>query len=177
MRILSLAAAALLASACLPLCAQTMKPGLWEINNNTKGDGTDAAMAQLQQQMAQMSPQQRKQMEAALAQQGVKMGQGAGGMAVHMCFTQEMIERDDLLVQQGCKVTKNQRSGSTRHFAFTCSTPPSSGEGRVSHAGSEAYTSSMTVKTAAGETTTMATTGKWLRADCGNVKPMPVGRK
>jgi len=182
MRIRILAAAAALAfAAALPAVAQTMKPGLWEIHNNMKGGEMDNAMAELQKQMAQMSPQQRKQMEAAMAQQGVKMAPGSsGGMAMQVCFTKEMVERDDVPMQEGCRTTVNKRSGNTQKFAFTCSNPPSSGEGQVTYAGPEAYSSRMTVKTAAGgrtDTTTMEASGKWLKADCGNVKPMPVPTK
>jgi hypothetical protein len=181
MRIPSLIACGLLAAACLPVSAQSMKPGLWEIHNKTQGGQMDQAMADLQKQMAQMSPQQRKQMEAAMAQQGVKMAPGAGGgMAMQMCMTREMIDRNDVPVQDGCKVTQNTRSGNTQKFAFTCSNPPSSGEGQVTYGGPESYSSRMTIKTAAAgktETTTMETSGKWLKADCGNVKPMPVPKK
>lgn len=181
MRIPTLAAGALLAAACLPLSAQTMKPGLWEMHNKMQGGGADDPMAELQKQMAQMPPQQRKQMEAAMAAQGVKMVPSAGGgMATQMCFTREMVERDDVPMQEGCKVTQNTRSGNTQKFAFSCSNPPSSGEGQVTYGGPESYSSRMTVKTSAGgapQVTTMETRGKWLKADCGNVKPMPVPKK
>jgi hypothetical protein len=181
MRIPSLIACGLLAAACLPASAQTMKPGLWEINNIMKGGQVDPAMAEMQKQMAQMSPQQRKQMEAAMAQQGVKMAPGAGGgMAMQMCMTKEMVERNDVPMQEGCRVTKDQRSGNTHKFAFTCSNPPSSGEGEVTYSGPEAYSSRMTMKTMAqgrANTMTMEGKGRWLKADCGNVKPMPVPKK
>ena len=181
MRTLSLMAGAVLAVACLPLSAQTMKPGLWEIHNKVGGGEMDAAMAELQKQMAQMSPQQRKQMEAAMAQSGVKMAPGAGGgMAMQMCFTKEMVESNEVPMQDGCKVTRSQRSGNTHKFAFACSNPPSTGEGEVSYQGSGAYSSSMTERSSEGGSikgTTMATSGTWLKADCGNVKPMPTPKK
>ena len=66
MRIPSLIACGLLAAACLPASAQSMKPGLWEIHNKMQGGEMDAAMAQMQQQLAQMSPAERKQMEAMM---------------------------------------------------------------------------------------------------------------
>ena len=59
-------------------------------------------------------------------------------------------------------------------MAFACTNPPSSGEGTFTFNGSESYTSRMTMRMQeAGktETTTMNTSGKWLKADCGNVKP------
>ena len=181
MRIVALIAGGLLAAASVPAAGQAMKPGLWEIHNKAKGGQMDQAMAELQKQMAQMSPQQRRQMEQAMAQQGVGMApSAAGGMAMQMCVTREMVERNDIPLQGDCRTTQNQRSGNVHRFAFSCSNPPSSGEGEVTYKGPESYSSRMTVKTVAAgktESTTMETSGKWLRADCGNVKPVQLPKK
>ena len=177
MRIHPLVAAAVLAAACLPASAQSMKPGLWEIHNKMGGNAEmDEAMAEMHKQLASMSPAERKQMEAVMGQQGVKLASpsAGGGFAAQVCMTREMVERNDMPVQDGCRTTLNQRSGNTVKHAFTCTNPPSSGEGTVTFSGPEAYTSKMTLKTVSGgktETTTMNTSGKWLKADCGNVKP------
>ena len=179
MRMHLVAAAAVLAIA-LPAGAQTMKPGLWEIHNKMSGGQMDQAMAEMQKQLAQMPPEQRKQMEAAMAQQGVKMVPGAGGgMAVQMCMTREMVERNDVPVQNGCTTTQNRKSGNRVQFAFRCSNPPSSGEGEMSFT-PESYTSHMTMKSVVqGKTETLVSdsTGKWLKADCGNVKPPQMPKK
>ena len=179
MRMHLVAAAAVLAFA-LPAGAQTMKPGLWEIHNKMSGGQMDQAMADMQKQLAQMPPEQRKQMEAAMAQQGVKMAPAAGGgMVVQMCMTKEMVERNDVPVQNGCTATQNRKSGNRVQFAYTCANPPSSGEGEMTFT-PESYTSHMTMKTAGqGKTETIVSdsTGKWLKADCGNVKPMQVPKK
>jgi hypothetical protein len=181
MRIRLLFAATLLA-ACLPATAQSLKPGLWEIHNKMNNPEMDQAMAEMQKQMAAMPPAQRKQMEAAMAQHGVKMaGPGpGGGMVMQTCMTREMIERNDMPMQEGCRITKNQRSGNTLTMAFTCSNPPSSGEGKFTYTSDTAYTSQMTVRAnvqGQAQTTTMNATGKWLKADCGNVKPVAAPRK
>jgi hypothetical protein len=180
MRIRYLAAAAALCLA-LPATAQTIKPGLWEINNKMSGGQMDQAMSEMQKAMAGMSPAERKQMEEMMARQGVKMvAPGAGGgMAVQVCMTKEQVERNDMPMQDGCRMTQNTRSGNTLRMAYTCTRPPSSGEGTVTFHSSESYTSKMTVKsTEQGrtETMTMDATGKWLGANCGNVKPMPSAR-
>ena len=180
MRIPSLVAAAVLAAASLPASAQSMKPGLWEIHNKMQGGEMDAAMAQMQKELAGMSPAERKQMEAMMARQGIRMAPAGGGMAVQVCMTKEMVERNDVPMQDGCRMTRNQRSGNTHQFAFACSNPPSSGEGQVTYQGPEAYTSRMTVKSGGGgkaETMTMEGRGKWLKADCGNVKPVQAPKK
>ena len=179
MRMHLVAAAAVLAIA-LPAGAQTMKPGLWEIHNKMSGGQMDQAMAEMQKQLAQMPPEQRKQMEAAMAQQGVKLVPGSGGgMAVQMCMTKEMVERNEVPVQNGCTATQNRKSGNRMQFAFRCTNPPSSGEGEMSFT-PESYTSHMTMKSVVqGKTETMVSdsTGKWLKADCGNVKPPQMPKK
>jgi hypothetical protein len=168
--------AAIALGAVFPAAAQTLKPGLWEIYNKMNNAQGGDAMAELHKQMAAMPPEQRKQVEAMMAQQGVKMAPGAGGaMAMQVCMTQEMVERNDVPMQDGCRTTQQQRSGNTMKVAFTCTNPPSSGEGQVTFQGPEAYASRMTVRTLAQgrtETTTMEGAGKWLKADCGSVRPM-----
>jgi hypothetical protein len=137
----------------------------------------DQAMAEMQKQLAAMSPEQRKQMESMMAGKGVQMAPGAGGaMAVKICMTREMAERNEIPANQGdCKTTQQSRSGNTMKMAFTCSKPASSGESQVTMAGNEAFTSRTTVQSTAGgkpQTTTMEGSGKWLGADCGTVKPI-----
>src|ERR1044072_8493259 len=116
---------ALLARAAVLLAAnpsaQPMKPGLWELKHQMKSsDGeTERAMAQAQQQMANMPPEQRKMMQEMMAKQGGKGGGGPGGMTVQTCVTKEMADRNEVPAQQGdCKTTKQQRSGSTTTVAF-----------------------------------------------------------
>ena len=183
MRIHPLLAACVLAAAAAPAAAQSMKPGLWEIHNKMSGNAEmDQAMAEMQKQLAGMSPAERKQMEAMMGKQGIQMAapSAGGGMALQVCMTKEMVERNEMPMQDGCKSTVHQRSGNTIKHSFTCSNPPSSGEGQVTFSGDQAYTSKMAIKTVSGgktETTTMEGRGKWLKADCGNVKPLAPPKK
>ncbi len=178
-----LALACLLAAAGLPAGAQSLKPGLWEMHNKIGGNAQmDQAMAEMQKQLAAMPPDQRKQMEAMMAQRGMAMApaSGGGGMAVRTCMTKEMADRNDVPMQEGCRITSQQRSGNTTKMAFACSNPPSSGDGQFTHHSGESYSSRMTVKTVVegkNETMTMEGTGKWLGADCGNTKPMVMPKK
>jgi hypothetical protein len=176
MQIRSIAAVAAALALALPAGAQTLKPGLWEINNKMSGGQMDQAMAEMQKALAGMSPAERKQMEEMMAKQGVKLAPGAGGgMAVQVCMTKEQVERNDMPMEEGCRMTQNTRSGNTLKMAYTCTKPPSSGEGQVTFHSPEAYTSKMTVKSVEQgkpQTMTMDATGKWLGANCGNVKPM-----
>jgi hypothetical protein len=172
------AAAALGVFACAA-GAQSLKPGLWEINQKMQMSGAQGdRMAQMQQQMANMPPEQRKMMEEMMAKQGVKMGQGGpggGGMSIQMCMTKEMAEHNEVQAQRGdCKTTQQSRSGSTMKMAFTCTNPPSSGEGEVTFASPESYHMKMMVNTQVEgkpQKMNMDATGKWLGSDCGNIKP------
>jgi hypothetical protein len=159
--------------------AENLKPGLWEITNNMKSSSGDMekARAAQQAQMANMPPEQRKKMEEMMAQHGVQMGAGGpGGMKVKTCMTKEMVDRNEFPAQHGsCKTTSQSRSGNTMKMAYTCTNPPSSGEGQFTIQSPEAYTMKMVVNTTRQgkpETMNMDASGKWLGADCGSIKPM-----
>lgn len=159
--------------------AQSIKPGLWEMTQKVGGSAQmDQAMAQMQQQMASMSPAQRKQMEDMLAKQGMAMPtQGAGGgMAMKVCITPEMAAKQDMPMQgEGdCTSTVTSRSASALKMNFVCKKPPSSGEGTYTFSGDSAYTVKMVMNTThqgKPQTVTMDGQGKWLSASCGTVKP------
>ena len=182
---LHFALAAFIAAAALPAAAQTLKPGLWEITNKMQsGSGQmENAMAQMQQQLASMPPDQRKMIEEQMAKSGVKMGSAgpAGGMSVKVCMTREMVEKNEMPSQQGdCKTTSQSRAGNTMKMAFACTNPPSSGDGQVTFNGSESYSSRMNVSTQVQgkpEKMAMEGSGKWLAADCGDVKPLGQAKK
>ena len=174
---------ALLLSAllCIPLAhAQTTQPGLWEISQKMGGNPEmDKAMAQMQQQMAGLSPAEKKMMQDMLAKQGMSMpAAGAGGgMAMKVCITPEMAAKQDMPVQtEGeCTTTVTSRSANALKMNFVCKNPPSSGEGTYTFSGDTAYTMTMLMKgTHQGKpvNTTLDGQGKWLSASCGAVKPL-----
>ncbi len=178
---------ALLACSASAYSADNIKPGLWEMTNQMQGSaGGEAAnaMATMQKQMAAMAPEQRKMMQDMLAKQGMQIDSTAGGaMAVKLCMTQEMIDRNEVAPQDGngnCTHTNSARSGNSMKFSFVCTKPPSSGEGEVNFTSPEAYTSRVAVKrTVRGkpETMDMRTSGRWLGKDCGSVKPLAMPGK
>lgn len=177
-RILSMLLGTLVFSAAA--LAQSTKPGLWEINQKMGGNPEmDQAMAQMQQQMAGMSPAEKKMMQDMLARQGVSMpAAGAGGgMAMKVCITPEMAAKQDMPVQTegDCTTTITSRSANTLKMNFVCKNPPSSGEGTYTFSGDTAYTMKMLMKTThQGKpvSTTLDGQGKWLSASCGTVKPL-----
>ena len=72
--------------------AQVTKAGLWEVTSKLGGSAEmDKAMAQMQQQMASIPPEQRKQMEAMLAKQGMSMTAAPGDVLSKMCITKDMV--------------------------------------------------------------------------------------
>ncbi|MDZ4103703.1 MAG: DUF3617 domain-containing protein [Hydrogenophaga sp.] len=160
--------------------AQSTKPGLWEVTQKMGGNAEmDQAMAQMQQQMAGMSPAEKKMMQDMLAKQGMSMpAAGAGGgMAMKVCITPEMAAKQDMPVQtEGeCTTTITSRSANTLKMNFVCKNPPSSGEGTYTFSGDTAYTMKMLMKgTKQGKpmSTTLDGQGTWLSASCGAVKPL-----
>lgn len=156
---------------------QKMRPGLWEHSYTMKSQSgqMEKAMAEMQQQMASMPPEQRKMMEQMMAKQG--MGMGAQGKSIRMCITKEQAERDELPRQEGnCTQQVVQRTGNTIKMKFSCSgNPPTSGESEVTFSSPTAYTGRSIVNTTIDgkpDRMTMDQSGKWLSADCGNIKPM-----
>ena len=158
--------------------AQSMKPGLWEMQSSMQSGNAERqnAMAQMRQQMESMPPAQRQQMEAVLARQGMSLS--GDGMRMKTCVTPEMAAHSDVPPQDKnshCTTTAQPRTGSTVRFSYQCTTPPSSGEGTVTWTGDTAYTTHVeTTATVRGkaEKTTVESSGRWVAADCGGVKPL-----
>lgn len=160
--------------------AQSIKSGLWEMNQKMGGNAEmDQAMAQMQKQMAGMSAAQRKQMEDMLAKQGMSMptaGAG-GGMALKVCVTPEMAAKQEMPMQTegDCTTRITSRSASALKMSFVCKNPPSSGEGTYTFSGDTAYTMKMVMNSThqgKPQTTTLDGQGKWLASSCGSVKPV-----
>jgi len=157
--------------------AQKLAPGLWEHTVTVKSDDgrAEAAMAQMQQQLAAMPPEQRKKIEEMMARRG--MGVGGKPNAVRVCISPEMASRDEL--PQGnegrCKRQSLQRSGNTVRFKFVCEgNPPSSGEGEFTYAGNKAYSGRTVldrVVKGQPQRTEVQMEGRFVASDCGDVKP------
>ncbi|MEO7391013.1 MAG: DUF3617 domain-containing protein [Ramlibacter sp.] len=160
--------------------AQSLKPGLWEVTQkmHSSSGEMEKSMAQLQEQLAGLPPEQRKKMEEMMASKGMSPASG-GAMSVKVCMTKEMVENAAAPLQQhqmrgNCKSTKMERTGNTMKMAYTCTAPPSSGEGEMTFNNPEGYTMKVVVSTTIrgkAEKMNMESTGKWQGADCGAVKP------
>lgn len=178
--IVSAAALALLAAMAVPAQAQQkMRPGLWEhsVSMKSQSGQMEAAMAEMQKSLASMPPEQRKQMEQMMAQQGV--GMGPKGQTVKVCVSKEQADLDHIPQQEGCTQKVQRVDASTMKVAFSCKggpgQPPSSGEGTVTMQGPTAYTGQFKFKTQTQgkpEQIDMAQSGKWLAESCGAIQPM-----
>jgi hypothetical protein len=150
--------------------------GLWEhsFTLNSGNGEMEQAMKQMQAQMAKMSPAERKQIEAAMAQSGVSFG--PKGNSVKVCLTKEEVERETPPpAQDGCSQTA-KRTGNTWNLSFKCpGPPPSSGDGTITYKSATAYSGVLNATTTdrgKTEKVQMSITGQWLGANCGNVKPI-----
>ena len=155
-----------------------LQPGLWEETMSTKSDDpkANAAMAQMQEKLAAMPPDQRKMVEQMMASRGIGMGGAPNSMRV--CLTKEQIARD--FVPDGnnghCSHKRIDQSGNATKFSFTC-------EGREQVNGQGVFTlvdsKSFTVVTDAdmlmqGKPSHMHVdlAGHFVASDCGDVKPV-----
>ncbi len=178
-----LAVAALLAGA--PVQAQKLAPGLWENSLTMKSSDTrlTAGMERMQKELAAMPPEKRKQMEAMMAAQGINMGMaaGPGGPAIvaKVCLTPEQAARDELQppADGDCRQTSMQRSGNTLRMKFECTGKrPGKGEGEYVLDSPKAHHGRTRIETMEGGKPVrleMNHSGRWLAADCGEVKPRP----
>ncbi|UTY60380.1 DUF3617 domain-containing protein [Massilia sp. erpn] len=154
--------------------AQTLKPGLWEMNNRIAGGSPETmqAMARAQKEMANLPADQRKMLEQMMAQRGVGLNLGdGGGVKLTYCMTKEMAEKRELPAGQpgDCRSTSTPVPGGV-NVSFHCNKPPSQGKGQVIFEGDTGYTMRMDVTSSAhGAPQQMMVegSGRWLSADCG----------
>lgn len=157
--------------------AQTMKPGLWEFKQTPQLDpARQAQMAQAQKAMESMPPERRKMMEDMMAQRGISMNMAGGTITIKTCVTKEQAERNMAPVtHQGNCTQEVHRSGSTIQTHFVCTNPDSEGDAMVTLHGNEGFTNDVTVRhqrQGKTETAKVSGEGRWLAADCGDIKPM-----
>lgn len=146
---------------------EKIKAGLWEMSMKT-----DAMPS-----MPKLSPGQLEQMR----KMGIQAPQMQGGaMVSKVCITKEMAEREQAPgaeKESGCQSKNYQRSGASYSADIFCDGPSLKGEGKVKgvFSGQESFSSTYEFKgTAQGQAVKQRhdSSGKWISADCGDVKPM-----
>lgn len=154
-----------------------VKPGLWEIKLVKQWvDGRDvtplvpAAMATMQQMMANMTPQQRRQMEATL-------GKPPTNTTQRICVSPEMAAGDKPMMPADvkCEPTSFSRTGNRVVFEFSCAD-----QGRTTTGNGQSVLSSESVSTRIDMVTSDAngrhtlqteSLSRFVSADCGKLKP------
>ena len=143
------------------------KPGLWEISTKMSMAGAP-----------QIPPEQLAQMK----QMGIKIpGMGGDPIVIKQCVTKEQAERDEPPKTQneksGCEMQNAKQDATSYSADMVCNGEmKGKGEMKVSYNNKDSYNGSMHFKGTEGKrgheiemTTEFA--GKWLGADCGDVKP------
>lgn len=151
--------------------AEHMKQGLWEMTMKNE------EMAKQMEQLKKMPPQQLEQMK----KMGISLPQSQdGAMVSKVCISKAMSERDQPPAEyrktSGCESKNFQRSGNSYSVDIVCDGPTMQGTGKVkgTMSGNTGYTSVYDFKgTSHGKPVNqhIESSGKWVGADCGNVKP------
>ena len=165
--------------------SSSLKAGLWEIKPIRQVvDGRDmsaqmaSAQAKMQQEMANMTPDQRKQMEAMTKSLGAGVpSQGGLAGGTRICVSPAMAAKNAPMVDREgrCPPAKVTRSGNKTSFEFNCT----NGHTRVGRG--ESTASGDTVSTRVDMTTTDArghhtmqseSQMTYLGSDCQGIKPV-----
>lgn len=170
---------ALLAIASPAWADNPMKAGLWEVNILKQVmDGQDmlaqrnAMMAQMQRQMANMPPAQRKQMEQMMAGHAMP----ASG-SQRICVSVAMAKQDKPVMaeSQGCEPVKYERSGQKTTFEVHCNSSGQhmAGKGESTVNGNKVTTRmDMSMNDARGRHAMQTETEMtYLGPDCQGIKP------
>lgn len=154
-----------------------IEAGLWEINIALKSQTGKAEMAMREAQayISRLPPGQRQQVEQMMAQQGVRLGTNTS--SVKACISKEDAERGEIPQQAGdCSQQVLEKSTSSMKVKFSCTTnPPANGEAVVEFQSPTAYTSRGIVDTVVlgqSERVNVEQAGRWLGAECGEVKAL-----
>lgn len=156
-----------------------MKPGLWEHHFTIKSQSgkIENAMADLKVKMANMPVEQRKMMEDMMAKQGLGINHHAN--SVKVCISKE--QAANLEIPQGqnqnCKNEVIKRTAKTIKIKFECKgISKSLGEGEFTLTSPTSYTGKSVVNMTVDnkpDRMNMDQKGKWLSANCGEIKPIP----
>ena len=173
-RIVSLAASALLLSTAV-LAADTMtppiKPGLWQVTSEQSANGKQAPdpVAMMQS----LPPEVRARMEEMMKARGVDMS-GAGGTRV--CLSKESLDQGQWQsVAKDCTTKIISRSTASWKWHSSCPESGVESDGETLFTDAENYKVKLTTTMTMGgkpSTSQRNMTGKWLGADCGDLKPV-----
>jgi hypothetical protein len=172
------ACAALLAVVSLSAAAQTLpkrKPGLWEFQMKASGRDTP----NIDDRLAQMTPEQRAQMEQMMKSRGMSIGPGNTQTMRH-CVTSQEAEAEAGKPIAGrmqrdvskCDEKLVSRTASEVRIHAVCQTPdgPSEFDMRVHDFSDVSFAMEMDGKSATKGPVHFEQKARWVSSDCGNVK-------
>ena len=160
-----------------------IKPGLWEIQHHMNVNGQQmqdmqAHAAEMQKHMAEMPPAMQERMKAMMAKNG--MGMTDKGMAI--CVTADQIAHGFMGANDpkssGCKTVDMKHSGNHTTMKMHCDAPHQADSTTDITRLSDTQWTSITHMTTEKSEINSESSGKWLKADCGDVKPLaPLEKK
>ncbi len=152
--------------------AQTapVKPGLWQVHIERETNGQKAP--DMSERLKNMPPARRAQVEAMMKQRGMD----ASGNIAKVCQTREMLDSKHFANPiPDCKTTYSTRTNASWKSHTSCSQSHLESDSEIIFANPENYIVKTTSTTQSGgqtQTSHMTSTGKWLSADCGDIKPL-----
>lgn len=153
-----------------------VKPGLWQTTMSQLDASGKEMPAPGLDALAKMSPAAREKMAATMKAQGVQMPDEHGVMKA--CLTRESLNSGawaQVASEAGCTTNYSQRTGSAWKWHSSCPGLKTESDGEMVFTGAEGYRTTMRTTRTVGAnatTTTRIISGKWLSADCGDIKPL-----
>jgi hypothetical protein len=151
--------------------APPIKPGLWQITSeqNVNGKQVPDPVAMMQN----LPPAVREQMAEMMKARGIDMS-GAGGTRV--CLSKESLDQGQWQsLAKDCSTKILSRSSASWKWHSSCPQLSVESDGETLFTDAENYTLKVnTTMNVGGKPTTSQRnmTGKWLGADCGDLKPV-----
>lgn len=150
-----------------------LTPGLWHLQLKMKQDGKDFdPQAQLQEALKKMPPEQRKLVAETMKKQGVV----TDGKGFQVCYTREMLAKGHGLSADPsgqCDSQITEQTAALVKMTFTCK-DGTKGKGEFKLGDGVRFMGHINTTKPGGQKLEMAQEGKFLKADCGDVKPTPV---
>ncbi|MEP6915149.1 MAG: DUF3617 family protein [Acidobacteriota bacterium] len=151
-----------------------VKPGLWEVRSSMlDADGHEMERPEMAA-MSRMTPEVRARMAEVMKARGLSMPDASG--VTKACLTKEMFESgawQQMAADAGCTTTYSTSSSTAWKWHTSCATLKSESDGESAFTPESYRTQVKTTSAMTGKTNTSTRTiqGKWIGANCGDVKP------